>query len=158
MSTSPLAEIAPNYPDILSNICPFATATQQAAMREKAGKACLRAIYGFQPPRGDEYGVVVSAKAHGSIVATEIRFYTGITKPRKGMFELPFHVFKKDGLPLISTSEIQDFVGRVVLVTISDRYRFNGIALSNVAEVDLDWNIVHGTYEFPSFQLAPLST
>lgn len=118
------------------------TAAKHAAACGNAHKAYMRTVYGFQP-EGDEYGVVLSASAHGSIVAIEIRFFTGATKTYKGMFELPLHVFKIDGEPITSTAAIENFIGHVVFVTVIGHYHFNGIKLSNVLEVDLDHNIVH---------------
>lgn len=118
------------------------TAVKHVAACRNAHKAYLRTVYGFQP-EDDEYGVVLSASAHGSIIAIEIRFFTGSTKTYKGMFELPLHVFKIDGMPVTSTAALENFVGHVVLVTVIGRYYFNGIQLSNVLEIDLDPNIVH---------------
>lgn len=119
------------------------TAAKHAAGCGNAHKAYLRTVYGFQP-KDDEYGVALSASAHGSIIAIEIRFFTGSTKTYKGMFELPLHVFKIDGAPVTSTTAIENFIGHVVFVTVIGRYEFNGIQLSNVLEIDLDHNIVHG--------------
>jgi hypothetical protein len=115
-------------------------ATRHAAACGNAHKAYLRTVYGFQPA-GDEYGVVLSARAHGSIVAVEIKFYTLSMKTYTGMFELPLHVFKIEGMPVTSTAAIENFVGNVVFVTVIGRYQFNGVKLSNVLEIDLDHNI-----------------
>jgi len=116
------------------------TVAKHAAACGNAHKAYLRTVYGFQP-KDDEYGVVLSASAHGSIIAIEIRFFTGSTKTYKGMFELPLHVFKIDGMPVTSTAAIENFVDHVVFVTVTGRYQFNGIKLSNVFEVNLDHDI-----------------
>jgi len=118
------------------------TAAKHAAACGNAHKAYLRTVYGFQP-EGDEYGVVLSASAHGSIVAIELKFYTLSMKTHTGMFELPLHVFKIEGMPITSTAAIEDFVGNAVFVTVGGRYHFNGIKLSTVLEIDLDHNIDH---------------
>jgi hypothetical protein len=128
-------------------------AAKHAAACRNAHKAYLRTVYGFQP-ENDEYGVVLSASAHGSIIAIEIRFFTGSTKTYKGMFELPLHVFKIDGMPVTSTAAMENFVGHVVFVTVIGRYHFNGIELSNVLEIDLDHNIVNGKPERLSLEEA----
>jgi hypothetical protein len=119
------------------------TAAKHAAACANARKAYLRSIYGFQPHEGEEYGVVLSVQVYGSIATIEIRFFMGTTKTHKGTFELPLHVFKVDGEPVTSSAAIKRFVDHVVLVTVIDRYDFDGIPLSNVTDVDLDSNIVH---------------
>lgn len=141
---------APNYfvgwegevPAVLSENNPR-TAAKHANACANAHKAFLRSIYGFQPDEGGEYGVVLGVQVQGSIATVEIRFFTGTTKTHRGTFELPLHVFKVDGEPMTQSIAIKDFVGHVVLVTVVDRYDFNGIMLSNVGQIDLDLNIVH---------------
>lgn len=129
------------------------TAAKHAAACGNAHKAYLRTVYGFQP-EGDEYGVVLSVSAHGSIVAIEIRFFTLSMKTFKGMFELPLHVFKTDGMPVTSTAALDRFVGNVVFMTVIGRYHFNGIKLSNVLEINLDPNIVNTEPKRVSFNEA----
>lgn len=141
---------APNYSNVWDGEMPVVlrannprTAAKHAAACANAQKAYLRSIYGFQPDEGDEYGVVLAVQVQGSIATVEILFFTGTTKTHRGTFELPLHVFKVDGEPMTQSIAIKDFVGHVVLVTVVDRYDFNGIMLSNVGQVDLDLNIVH---------------
>jgi hypothetical protein len=104
---------------------------KHAGACEMARKAYLRAVYGVQPPKGDQYGYVLSAVAHGSIVVVEFRSFHS----RNSMFEVPLHVFKKGGVPLTSNIEIQNFVGCLVRLDMVDRYQFNGITLSNVSDI-----------------------
>ena len=54
-----------------------------------------------------------------------------------GLFELPLHVFQKDGMPFEATAAIEDLSGHVVKLTVMGQYRFNGITLSNVTSVEL---------------------
>jgi hypothetical protein len=112
------------------------TVMKFAAARESARKAYLRTIYGFQPANGKYVGYIQSAVTHGSVVTVGIYFLSD--SPTVGVFELPLHVFKKDGKPVTSSHAIQSLVLRGVTITMADRYKFNGISLSNVTAIEFD--------------------
>jgi hypothetical protein len=103
---------------------------------------------------GHECGILLSAIAHGSIVVVEIRFFVG-EKTYSGMFELPLHVFKKDGDFLTSSTAIKDFVGRGVWMTVNNRYQFNGISLSNAREIDLCDDVLYAERKSASVDVVP---
>jgi len=118
------------------------TAAKHVVACEKARKAYLRAIYGYQPRNGWKVGNIISAVADGSIVTVEIRFLIGFSS-RVGMFELPLHVFKEDGKSLTSSVDIDDLVDRAIIMTVIDQYDFNGVRLSLVDNIAL-----RGTYVY----------
>lgn len=134
MSTSLLAQHGSDTPFVLYKSTQHDVAKHVAAC-EKARKVYLRAMYGFQPSKGHYWGVVRSAVADGSVMTVDIRVVWG--KARNGTFDLPFHVFKKDGKVLATETVIENIVGRIVRVTVVGRYNFNGILLSNVSAVEL---------------------
>jgi hypothetical protein len=55
----------------------------------------------------------------------------------KGMYEVPLHIFKKDGAAVTSSTDLMEFKGRFVYVTVIGRYKFNGISLSNLGAINL---------------------
>jgi hypothetical protein len=70
---------------------------------------------------------------HGSIIVVEFRSL----ESRTGMLEVPLHVFKRNGVSLTSSTDIKNFVGRLVRLDVVGRYQFNGITLSNVSDIRL---------------------
>jgi hypothetical protein len=134
MIASLLAQHDSETPVVLWKTNPRNVAKHAAAC-EKASKAYLRAIYGRQPATGKHSGWIRSITAEGSIVTVEIYFYWG--SPVNGTFELPLHVFKQGGKPLTCSTRIEDVVRGPVKVTVTDRYKFNGILLSNVAAIEV---------------------
>lgn len=135
MGTSLSAQIESGNLVAFCESSPRAAAKHVAAC-ESSGKAYLRSIYGRQPRNGPECGRVLSASVNGSIVTIEIRLIVG-KKTHTSMFQVPLHVFKKDGASIASCAALEDFIGRFVIVVVIDRYKFNGILLSNVGEIIL---------------------
>jgi hypothetical protein len=110
------------------------TAIKHAAACDKARQAYLRAMYGFQPIKGGNIGKVIDAALNGNVVTIQARFIKG-GKPRLGTFELPVHVFHNAGKRLTQTKAFQDLVGRMIVMKVADRYKFDGYYLSNVSTV-----------------------
>ena len=101
-----------------------------------ARAAFLRSLYGHQPARGLINGYISSAKADGAIVVVEIGFHEyGYCT---GIFELPIHIFKFQGQPVSSSMNVVDWVGRPVVLTVVNRYKFDGVYLSNIAAVRIE--------------------
>jgi hypothetical protein len=134
MSTSLLAQTESENFVILCKCSPR-NAANHATAYEKARKAYLRAVYGYQPVKGEHLAIIQSVTAEGSVMVVEIRFFVG-EKVHQNTFELPLYVFKKDGVPLTSTATIEEFTGYFAHVTVIDRYKFDGISLSIVGEID----------------------
>ena len=109
-------------------------ALKHAVACEKARKMYLSAMYGEQPPKGEYWGWILSAVADVNVVTVEVRLTWG---RGTSLFELPLHVFQKDGMPLESAAAIEDLSGYVVKLSVADRYNFNGITLSDVTAVEL---------------------
>jgi hypothetical protein len=135
MNTSMMVDFAPQAPMHLYGT-ETRTAQKFGAACENARKAYLRTLYGFQPDEGGFHGYVRYAKATGAVVAVEIHFY--FCSPAVGVFEVPIHVFKQDGKTIVSSDDVENFVNREVGVIVSERYKFNGISLSNVIAIELD--------------------
>ena len=133
MSIPLLAKIDYVVPNALCEISPQ-MALKHAIACEKARKMYLKAMYGEQPPKGEHWGWILSAVADVSVVTIELRLAWG---RGTSLFELPLHVFQKEGMPLESTAAIEDLSGYVVKLSVADRYNFNGITLSDVTAVEL---------------------
>lgn len=110
------------------------TAGKHAAAFDKARRAYLSSMYGFQPTKGAKLGKVIDATLNGNIMTIEVRLIKR-GKPRNGTFELPVHVFQKNGDRMTCTNALQDLVGRIVVMKVVDRYEFDGYYLSNVSTV-----------------------
>lgn len=132
MTSSLLAQTESKNLIVLCESHPYAMCKHDAAC-EKARKAYLRAVHGFQPPKGNAFGHIRSAVTHGSIIVVEFRSISS----RTGMVEVPLHVFKKSGVSLTSSTDLKIFVGRLVWLNVIGRYEFNGISLSNVSDICL---------------------
>jgi len=109
---------------------------KHAAACYAARAAFLRSVYGHQPAKGLISGYINSAKADGTVVVVEIFFheYGAAT----GMFELPIQVFKLQGKPVSSSIDVVGWVGRPVVMNVINRYKFDGVFLSNIAAVYID--------------------
>jgi hypothetical protein len=133
MITSPLAQQDSNS-SAFSCMSHSQNAAKHAAAADKALQAYLRAMYGFQPTKGGKIGKVIDAALNGNVVTIEVRFTKG-GKPRLGTFELPVHVFHRAGKRLTCTEAFQDLVGRMIVMKVVGRHKFDGYYLSNVSAV-----------------------
>ncbi len=135
MNTSMMVDFAPQAPMHLYGT-ETRTAQKFGAACENARKAYLRTLYGFQPAEGRFCGYVRYAKVTGTVVAVEVYFYFG--SPSIGVFEVPIHVFKQDDKVIVSSHDVERFVGCQVAVVVSGRYKFNGISLSTLTAIELE--------------------
>ena len=119
-------------------LCKANTRTKEkhAAACYAARAAFLRSLYGHQPAKGLTNGYIHNAEADGAIVVVEIGFHEyGYSM---GMFELPIHVFKFQGQPVSSSMDVVDWVCRPVVLKVVNRYKFDGVFLSNIAAVRIE--------------------
>ena len=133
MNTNLLDQFAAQGPSHLqnTNTC---TARKFPAAVENARKAYLRTLYGFQPKAGFHLGRLYYADVKGSSVTVEIYFDCG--SPPVGVFELPLHLFKRNGMPVECSDKIKTFTGDHVSLIVSGRHKFNGISLSTVTSIE----------------------
>lgn len=112
------------------------TKTKHAAARYAAQVAFLRTVYGHQPTKGVVAGYVSSVAVEGSIVAIEVAFHQhGYFK---GVFELPVHAIKFQGQSVSTTSNAADWIGQHVVLNVINRYKLDGVFLSNVAAISIE--------------------
>ncbi|MDN4061247.1 hypothetical protein QPK31_23790 [Massilia sp. YIM B02769] len=110
--------------------------SKHAAACYAAQAAFLRTVFGYQPTKGLIAGYVSSVAMEGSIVAVEVAFreYGYAT----GMFEVPVHAIKFDGQSVSTTSDAATWIGQSVVLKVINRYKLDGIFLSNVAAISID--------------------
>lgn len=121
-------------PSAVSCMTDSHNAAKHVAACDKARHAYLRSIYGYQPTKGAKLGKVVDATIRGKVVTIEVRL-SKRGKPRTGTFQLPVHVFKKNGKRLTCSNAFEDLVGRAIVMKVEDRYELDGYYFSNVSTV-----------------------
>lgn len=151
MITALLFQENASAPAVLCKANPRVQAKRAAACYA-AQVAFLRTVYGYQPSKGLIAGYVSNVTMEGSIVAIEVGFHEhGYFK---GLFEMPVHAIKFDGQSVSTTSDAAAWIGQFVVLNVINRYKLDGIFLSNVAAISIDggakWT------EAPSESLAKL--
>lgn len=135
MITAILFQDNAGVPAVLCKANPRAQ-TKHAAACYAAQVAFLRTVYGYQPSKGLIAGYVSSVAMEGSIVAIEVAFHEyGYAT---GMFELPIHAIKFDGQSVSTTSDAATWIGQRAVLKVINRYKLDGIFLSNVAAISID--------------------
>lgn len=111
------------------------TEAKHAAACHAARVAFLRSLYGHQPAKGLIHGHIHQIETDGTIVVVEIGFHEyGYCR---GMFELPIHVFKFQGQSVSSSMDVANWVHHNVVLQVLNRFKFDGIFLSNVAAISI---------------------
>lgn len=109
-------------------------AAKRAMTYDKARHAYLSSMHGFQPTKGAQLGKVLDATLNGNVVTIEVRF-SKRGKPRIGTFQLPVHLFQKNGKRLTCSNAFEDLAGRAIVMKVEDRYELDGYYFSNVIKV-----------------------